>query len=898
MQFSDGGLFFTAEETFVLLVGAAFGVFVLAVMHLHRRLRVLERKLAETDFPETSASSVTAEDATTGFDASASIQKSEQAATSMAAEPTPKFEGPADRRDLDTVSIEPLFTQPSVTPIPPAPPSMLTDFTARFGQMNWPVKIGVLVLFVGLAAMLRYAADQGWLSMPIELRLVGIALLGIVGLWVGWRQRIKRRVFGLSLQGGAIGILVLTLFAAFRMYQLLPQSVALLLTAVLIFGGGVLAVIQRSQALALLMMIAGFAAPLLLSADYDSPLALFSWYAILNIAIFAVALKQHWPLLTRLGFVATFVIAMLWGVLNWQPEHYRTAQFFLILFFAIYFLAPVAQAKVGEGSLKPDVLLVFGLPLLAFPLQIALLVDNRLGIAFAALLAAIVYLIGARFMLSRTQSSALGRAFAVLAVGLATLAIPFAFSGPTVVMIWAVEGAALIGYGCMSRRRLSRIAGLLLIGLAGCVWLALLVIEYQPNALLLLNASGLGGLSIAFAAWLAAWRYQQAGAAPSRYNLLFSFGFVFWLVNGAHEIERFFSNDAARSAAIGFCALSVAITGLMYWRRSWAAAALATVLMLALSALLNLDAGYVDNPLSHYGWAVWLAMIAVVLLLDRLLAASRLNWRSRISLAAHAAVAVFLTQLIWHWVWAAELSSGWVWLFAGLPLLVLNGWLLTRLRPPLCLHAMPREARAGMAQAFMFALALLLLISLPAAGDPAPLPWLPLLNPLELAQFAALLLIAVFIRSGSAVRWNESIRLAQWLPGLLVLMVISTAALRSVHHLAGVPWNGESLFDSERAQTTMTIVWTVLGVVAWVVGSRQRRVLLWRAGAVLLGVVLIKLLLIDRHFLSNVAGILSFVAFGLLSILVGYLAPAPPSQADDDPSESEFKRPENQAGES
>lgn len=899
MQFSYGSIFFTPEETFVLLVGAAFGVFVLVVLNLNRRLKVLERKLAETDPPPALEPSETTEpppEAVAALDASTPMQTPEPDAISAeidsAREPEP------DRPDPDTGSAwsPSIFAEPA--PIRPAPPSMLTDFAARFGQMNWPVKIGVLVLFVGLAALLRYAADQGWLSMPIEFRLAGIALLGIAGLWIGWQQRVKRRVFGLSLQGGAIGILVLTLFAAFRMYALLPQSAALVLAAVMIFGGGVLSVIQRSQVLALLMMVAGFAAPLMLSAGYDSPLALFSWYAILNIAIFAVALKRHWPLLTRLGFVATFVIATLWGVLNWRPEYYWTAQFFLILFFALYFLAPIvqnaAQTKVS-GDAKLDVLLVFGLPLLAFPLQIALLAENRFGIAFSALVAAIVYLIGARWLFNQSQARLLAQAFTVLAVGLATLAVPFAFSGSTVVMVWAVEGAALIWYGCMSQRRFPRIAGLLLIGLAACVWLALLVIEYQPNALLLLNASGLGGLAIAFSAWLAAWRYQQAGAESSRYNLLFSFGFVFWLLNSAHEIERFFSSDAALSAAIGFCALSAAVTGLIHWRRSWTAAALATVLMLGLSALITLGPLYRDNPLLHFGWVVWPAMIVVVLVLDRLLAEAQSAWRPRISLAAHAAVTAFLIQLIWHWVWAAELSSGWVWLFAGLPLLALNGWMLTRMRPPLCLSAMPDEARTGMAKALMLVLVLMLLISLPVAGEPAPLPWLPLLNPLELAQLTALLIVVAFIRSDAAVLRNESMRSAEWLPGLLIFLIISAAALRSVHHLSGVPWDGQSLFDSDRAQATITIVWTVLGVIAWVIGSRQHRHLLWRAGAVLLVVVLIKLLLIDRQFLSNVAGILSFVAFGLLSILVGYLAPAPPSQ--DDPADSQPEPPKNQAGE-
>ena len=43
-----------------------------------------------------------------------------------------------------------------------------------------------------------------------------------------------------------------------------------------------------------------------------------------------------------------------------------------------------------------------------------------------------------------------------------------------------------------------------------------------------------------------------------------------------------------------------------------------------------------------------------------------------------------------------------------------------------------------------------------------------------------------------------------------------------------------------------------------------------------MAVVLAKLLLIDRQHLGNLFGIASFMAYGLLCTLVGYLAPAPP----------------------
>jgi uncharacterized membrane protein len=54
------------------------------------------------------------------------------------------------------------------------------------------------------------------------------------------------------------------------------------------------------------------------------------------------------------------------------------------------------------------------------------------------------------------------------------------------------------------------------------------------------------------------------------------------------------------------------------------------------------------------------------------------------------------------------------------------------------------------------------------------------------------------------------------------------------------------------------------------------------AGAVLMGVVLAKLVFVDRQHLGNRLGIGSFIAYGLLCTLVGYFAPAPPRTATEE----------------
>ena len=744
---------------------------------------------------------------------------------------------------------------------------------ARIGQWfqtgNIPVKVGALVSLIGVAALLRYATEQGWLTVPIEWRLSAIAVLACLALVFAWRQRVRRRAFALAVQGLAIGVLVLTVFAASRLYALLPPAIAMALTAVLVFGGGLLAVVQRALALAVVAMIAGFAAPFLVGQTPGDPIGLFTWYAILNLAVFGIAWIRAWPLLNRIGFGFTFVLTTLWGILAWTPSFYATAQAFLILYALLYLLIPILQMR-RNPELRLDAVLVFGLPLVAFPLQIALLGDNRLAIAAAALIVAAVYLISALVLVRAWQLPTLGRAHAVLALGFATLAVPFAFSGPTLTVIWALEGAALVWFGCLQRHRLSRWAGLLLqIGAAG-VWLIELALASGRAGPALANPITLGGLSLAAAGLISAWRYDHAGAGAWRVNLLAGGSLGFWILAASSEIERQLAPDLATSAHVAFWGLTGLLGALVHRWRAWAVAGATSVAGPAVCALLvfaQLEAGAV---LTGASLAAWSAVLLTVLGTDHLLGGRGARWRAGSILTGHAALLSALGTAAWVWTGERlQLETGWQWLAGAAPLLGLTGWLLAGGRPPLARVGGLAEPTMNLTIATLLAVILGLFISLAASGGSAPLPWLPLLNPLELGQLLALALILLAGR-------RQTPALPAFLPAALGLALASAMALRAVHHLAGVDWNLAELLDSNVGQASLSIVWTALGVLAWIAGSRRAWPALWWAGAVLLGIVLAKLIVIDRQFLSTVAGILSFLAFGLLSIVVGYLAPAPP----------------------
>src|SRR3989442_4256168 len=152
---------------------------------------------------------------------------------------------------------------------------------------NTVARIGLLILFVGIAFLLRYVAEHT--HVPIEVRLVGVALGALVFLAIGWHLRTRRPGFAMTMQGGAIGILYLTAFASLRLYGVLPPGAAFAFMAMLAILSGVLAVLQDGRALAGLGALGGFAAPLLISTGAGRIEMLFAFYLLLDLGVLGVA---------------------------------------------------------------------------------------------------------------------------------------------------------------------------------------------------------------------------------------------------------------------------------------------------------------------------------------------------------------------------------------------------------------------------------------------------------------------------------------------------------------------------------------------------------------------------------------------------------------------------------
>ncbi|MGO1541903.1 MAG: DUF2339 domain-containing protein [Luteimonas sp.] len=745
-----------------------------------------------------------------------------------------------------------------------------------FTTGNVIAKVGMLVLLAGVAALLKYASDQGWLAVPIGWRLAGVAAAALVGLGFGWRQREARPAFALTLQGGAIGVLLLVVFAAFQRYDLMPAAPAFALSVALVAALCVLAVLQQSRTMAIFGILAGFMAPIWLSSGAGNHVVLFSYYALLNLGVLAMAWRRPWRELNLLGFAFTWCIGVAWGVLGYVPADYATAQAFLLLFFAFYLAIPLLYMRLrpGHGYDRIDGALVFGTPLVAFPLQALLLDGERLQLALCALALAGLYALLAWLLLSRPRWRAMGVAKATLAVGFATLAVPLAFSARVTACLFALEGAALIWLGLQQGRRLPRVTGVALQLVAALAYALSLAWNGFDDGRMFANPGYLAALLIAVAGLASAWAFWR-GERPGAALLAFLWGTAWWFLAGMAEIDRHVPAAWVLHAQM---ALMVVTGWLAAEARRWVPASALTATVAAMFALVLMTvatmAGGAMHPLAAGAWWAWAVF---------LLAGGRALWCLRVDGGSGARLAQGLWWLAWplavsisawHLAGQASLAPGWRWAAAALPWLLSAAVSTLRWRWLRLAQGQGFDAARPALQAALFAgLGACWLYGLLQAGGAAPLPWLPLLNPLEAVQALAWALFA---------RWLLSARAplpaglnARLLAGTLLFVLLSSVVLRAVHHWTGVEWSG-ALWRDGVAQTGITVLWSLLGMAAWIAGSRRGERGTWLAGAALMGMVLAKLVLVDWQHLGNLPGILSFIAYGLLCLAVGYFAPAPP----------------------
>jgi len=780
---------------------------------------------------------------------------------------------------------------------------------------NWLIKgniiakVAIVILFLGLSYLFKYSIEHDYISP--EIRILGALLLGIGLLAAGWKLRFKRQIYALILQGGAIAVLYLTIFAAYKLYELVPALLTFVFLVVICSTTILFAILQRAMSLAIIACVGGYVTPILLSDGSGNHIALFSYYLIISTAILVISITQSWRILNLLGFLFTFVVSLAWGINNFTAEFYIECQIFifanLVIYGVLVVLLSVRSIYTEEYQNIIDMLLLFGAPLCGFGLQYAITRQWEFGPAFSSLGFGLFYLAGAYIILHKWKSLAKTISLFWLTIGVSfiTFSIPLALSANWTALLWMFEGTALTWI--MLTQKYYRVA--LFGALITSLGIISAVISLDDNKITLIMFTSLSGVSsIILFINACFWHYYGQKTEITRVIKLsyLSISIIVWTLWILLSTRLFLDQTPFEISLILLCATASLWLWYFIGRKiNWNIMCNGMLLLwiaLAVSLFMSHSESY--YYLSEF-WICSLAWIAAFtscyVYLYKISSEKTNNNRLINNHVIFLHISLFWMLLGWlvrelihifdalpwgyeviKWSLMATIACSIILLFYFLIkrqyitsfLLVKSYWTIGLL--PLIGY-----------------IVYYLIAGLSMSGQIIYWSYIPIINPLEESAIFSLLMFSVWIKlMPNYVQFDNKTTnsgiLNIPLPNLILVSLMTltflwgnSVVLRCLSQIFDITWNAYTLWHNNIVQMTASLLWMLSAVILIAIGHRYSLRKIWYSGQLIQITVIIKLIFVDIQETDGLLRAFAFIGVALLMLLIGYLAPIPPKQNDE-----------------
>ncbi|MDR3346806.1 MAG: DUF2339 domain-containing protein, partial [Campylobacteraceae bacterium] len=756
-------------------------------------------------------------------------------------------------------------------------------------------KVAIIILFFGVSFLLKYSIDHGLLSP--EIRVLGSLILGLALFAIGWRFRNSKKLYSLILQGGGVGVLYLSIFAAFKLYALIPVAAAFVLLVVICALSVIFAILQNAISLSILAFVGAYLSPVLLSSGRGEHIILFCYYTLISLALVAISRWRSWRVLNLIGFLFTVVVVGSWYDNSYDSEFYIATQLFLIanllIFGILAVLLFVRNEKLSQYHNVIDITLLFGVPILSYALQYGIVEHLEFGAAFSALFFALFYIAGSFFVFKKFKDIGKKAAFYMLGLGIgfATLAVPLAFDDDLTSLIWLVEGTAITWAALSNKQFKLGYFGLLITIFGAVLLLRAGDVNYMRESLFITLYGCSSAILLFNACVFNHFKELHSSFKITRYILLSAAAFfwVRWILVGCDLV--FATADAKASTLAAF----IVSSWLWYFigkKQKWdvlgyAPLSLWPVLLFSLTRDAHhswlIEAGYLAAFVSAYFYLFKNENLQKIYKHLELVLHISLLW---IVFKWIYDNVDFLMYHFMGWGYEALEWSVFTTVFSALVLLV---YLLQKKAIfPFALYRLEYWL-AGLAPVVLY-LAAGLLRGLGFDGHIVGWRYIPLLNPLEEgAIFALIVLVFYFKRVFVLLKQNALLleyqknlkSIAAKLLGALIFLWANSVVLRFLSDILDISWSFYYLWQDSGVHTVFSFIWTLLALVLIIIANRRKSRKIWFAGMGLLAVVVAKLVLHDSVHLEGLFRAFVFIGVALLMLLIGFLAPIPPKNIEN-----------------
>jgi len=219
-----------------------------------------------------------------------------------------------------------VFTQTAAPPAPPQRSAPIAHLNLeQFMGAKLFAWVGGLALFLGIIFFVKLSMERGWISPELRTAIGFVIGTGLVGGGVVMSRRVRYATLATTLCATGIVILYGVTFAAHSIWHIPPLDQPLLAFGVMSLittSAFLLAVRLHAQVVAVLGMLGGFLTPILCSTGHDNPLGLFSFIALLDIGVLAVAKNKRWLHLTALAATGTILMQAGWMIKFFRASEY------------------------------------------------------------------------------------------------------------------------------------------------------------------------------------------------------------------------------------------------------------------------------------------------------------------------------------------------------------------------------------------------------------------------------------------------------------------------------------------------------------------------------------------------------------------------------------------------
>ncbi|HEV8182599.1 MAG TPA: DUF2339 domain-containing protein [Candidatus Angelobacter sp.] len=256
------------------------------------------------------------------------------------------------------------------------------------------------------------------------------------------------------------------MWAASQYFHLVPASVAFVAMIVVTASTITLALTQDAEILAVYAMIGGFSTPALVSTGQTHEIVLFSYVALLDLAILAMVSFKPWRRIVWGSMLGTAVMYVGWAAQYYDSSERSVTVLFASVFFAIFAMVPLLTPLTRSRWHRGYSVTLLLLPLVNggafFCALYAMYSDQVVRLTWYALALAAVYLFLSSQFKRRVGSEpdvvkTVNLLHVAVAIVFITIAIPLKLDAHWITIGWLVESAVLLFVAVKSAAHFLRI---------------------------------------------------------------------------------------------------------------------------------------------------------------------------------------------------------------------------------------------------------------------------------------------------------------------------------------------------------------------------------------------------------------------------------------------------------